>query len=204
MTFLFWSFDLFPSCTIWQFWQKYRISYIIISTLYSIHTVYILRGRSTPPRPVSNKNIFVLWSIKCPNCKLFGGPSRKVILWQKVFSYKSSIKCSIWPLGIFWSLESAVDAKCEKSFKLFVCLTSHFKVDSNMKLGEWAGLCKIDQEGKARKVVKCSCAVVRNWGTETPAHHVLQVYMLLFFSLTWNKALSLPPSPLSWWPPDGW
>merc|ERR1712080_693259 len=28
------------------------------------------------------------------------------------------------------------------------------KVDSNMKLGEWAGLCKIDQEGKARKVVK--------------------------------------------------
>merc|ERR1712004_961944 len=35
------------------------------------------------------------------------------------------------------------------------------KVDSNMKLGEWAGLCKIDQEGKARKVVKCSAAVVR-------------------------------------------
>merc|ERR1711988_1519882 len=30
------------------------------------------------------------------------------------------------------------------------------KVDSNMKLGEWAGLCKIDREGKARKVVKCS------------------------------------------------
>ena len=49
------------------------------------------------------------------------------------------------------------------------------KVDSNMKLGEWAGLCKIDQEGKARKVVKCSCAVVRDWGKEGPAHDVLQV-----------------------------
>ena len=49
------------------------------------------------------------------------------------------------------------------------------KVDSNMKLGEWVGLCKIDQEGKARKVVKCSCAVVKNWGAETPAHAVLQV-----------------------------
>ena len=49
------------------------------------------------------------------------------------------------------------------------------QVDSNMKLGEWAGLCKIDQEGNARKVVKCSCAVVRNWGQETPAHDVLQV-----------------------------
>ena len=92
-----------------------------------------------------------------------------------------------------------MDAKCEKSFKLFVCLTSHLKVDSNMKLGEWAGLCKIDQEGKARKVVKCSCAVVRNWGTETPAHHVLQVYMLLFLSLTWEQGLippSLPPLDL--------
>ena len=27
------------------------------------------------------------------------------------------------------------------------------KVDDNKKLGEWAGLCKIDREGKARKVV---------------------------------------------------
>ena len=34
------------------------------------------------------------------------------------------------------------------------------KVDSNKKLGEWAGLCKIDREGKARKVVGCSCVVV--------------------------------------------
>ena len=28
------------------------------------------------------------------------------------------------------------------------------KVDDNKKLGEWAGLCKIDREGKARKVVR--------------------------------------------------
>merc|ERR1719468_940701 len=39
------------------------------------------------------------------------------------------------------------------------------KVDSNMKLGEWVGLCKIDQEGQARKVVKCSCAVVKKLGS---------------------------------------
>jgi len=51
------------------------------------------------------------------------------------------------------------------------------KVDSNMKLGEWAGLCKIDQEGKARKVVKCSSCVVRDWGKEGPAHDVLQEYL---------------------------
>merc|ERR1719431_1988501 len=35
------------------------------------------------------------------------------------------------------------------------------KVEDNKKLGEWAGLCKIDREGKARKVVGCSCVVVR-------------------------------------------
>jgi len=36
-----------------------------------------------------------------------------------------------------------------------------FQVDDNKKLGEWAGLCKIDKEGKARKVVGCSCVVVK-------------------------------------------
>ena len=51
------------------------------------------------------------------------------------------------------------------------------KVDSNMKLGEWSGLCKIDQEGKARKVVKCSSCVVRDWAKEGPAHDVLQEYL---------------------------
>merc|ERR1719230_1626019 len=51
------------------------------------------------------------------------------------------------------------------------------KVDSNMKLGEWAGLCKIDQEGKARKVVKCSAAVVRDYGAQGGAHDVLQEYL---------------------------
>ncbi|KAL1445045.1 hypothetical protein MTO96_029369, partial [Rhipicephalus appendiculatus] len=44
------------------------------------------------------------------------------------------------------------------------------KVDSNKKLGEWAGLCKIDKEGKARKVVGCSCVVVKDYGKETQAH----------------------------------
>merc|ERR1711894_674593 len=51
------------------------------------------------------------------------------------------------------------------------------KVDSNMKLGEWAGLCKLDKDGKARKVVKCSSCVVRDWGKESPALDMVKDYI---------------------------
>merc|ERR1712117_431437 len=50
------------------------------------------------------------------------------------------------------------------------------KVDDNKKLGEWAGLCKIDREGKARKVVGCSCVVVKDYGKEGQALDVLNEY----------------------------
>nr|XP_023929763.1 40S ribosomal protein S12-like [Quercus suber] len=39
-------------------------------------------------------------------------------------------------------------------------------VPSAKTLGEWAGLCKIDSEGKATKVVDCSCVVVKVCGYE--------------------------------------
>ncbi|OWF39093.1 40S ribosomal protein S12-like [Mizuhopecten yessoensis] len=50
------------------------------------------------------------------------------------------------------------------------------KVDDNKKLGEWAGLCKIDKEGKARKVVGCSCVVVTDYGKESQALDVMTEY----------------------------
>jgi len=37
------------------------------------------------------------------------------------------------------------------------------KVDSAKTLGEWVGLCKYDEEGEARKVVKCGCVAIREW-----------------------------------------
>merc|ERR1712146_590179 len=43
------------------------------------------------------------------------------------------------------------------------------KVADSKQLGEWAGLCKIDKEGKARKVVGCSCVVVKDYGEESEA-----------------------------------
>ena len=50
------------------------------------------------------------------------------------------------------------------------------KVADPKKLGEWVGLCKIDREGNPRKVVGCSVAVVRDFGSESPAHAILQEY----------------------------
>merc|ERR1712001_23595 len=50
------------------------------------------------------------------------------------------------------------------------------KVDDNKQLGEWAGLCKIDNEGNARKIVGSSCCVVRDWGKQGQAHEILMEY----------------------------
>ena len=54
---------------------------------------------------------------------------------------------------------------------------SLLKVEDKEQLGEWVGLCKIDKEGKPRKVVKCSCVVVKDIGTDTEAWNVVQEYI---------------------------
>lgn len=54
---------------------------------------------------------------------------------------------------------------------------SLIKLDDNKKLGEWAGLCKIDKDGKARKVVGCKCVVVKDFGKETTAQDVITEYL---------------------------
>ncbi|XP_050998630.1 40S ribosomal protein S12-like [Acomys russatus] len=49
------------------------------------------------------------------------------------------------------------------------------KVDDK-KLGEGVGLCKTDREGKPRKVVSCSCVVVKDYGKESQAEDVIEEY----------------------------
>ncbi|KAF0697686.1 Aste57867_11657 [Aphanomyces stellatus] len=46
-------------------------------------------------------------------------------------------------------------------------------VPSGKQLGEWCGLCKIDDKGEARKVVSTSVAVVTDFGEEHRALDVL-------------------------------
>lgn len=47
------------------------------------------------------------------------------------------------------------------------------KVADPKVLGEWAGLGKIDRDGNARKVVGCSCVVIKNWGVDSPERQAL-------------------------------
>ncbi|KAG2723240.1 hypothetical protein I3843_02G139300 [Carya illinoinensis] len=52
-------------------------------------------------------------------------------------------------------------------------------VPSAKSLGEWAGLCKIDSEGKARKVVGCSCVVVKvEYKIQKMAHKMAHTILL--------------------------
>ena len=50
------------------------------------------------------------------------------------------------------------------------------KVGDGKVLGTWAGLCKIDKEGNPRKIVGCSCVVVKDYGVESEGLHVLLDY----------------------------
>ncbi|CAM8999663.1 unnamed protein product [Rhodiola kirilowii] len=50
-------------------------------------------------------------------------------------------------------------------------------VPSAKTLGEWAGICKINSEGKARKVIGCSCLVVKDYGEPSEGLHIVQEYV---------------------------
>jgi len=67
--------------------------------------------------------------------------------------------------------EKLVKALC-KTHKVDLMLVAKGK-----QLGEWCGLCKIDLEGEPRKVVRCSCAVITDYGVESNALTVLMEHI---------------------------
>lgn len=58
----------------------------------------------------------------------------------------------------------------------YVSSSSFVQVADAKQLGEWVGLCKLDKDAKPRKVVACSCVVVKDYGEESNALTVLLEY----------------------------
>ena len=50
-------------------------------------------------------------------------------------------------------------------------------VPTGKNLGEWCGLCKTDEEGVAKSIVRCSCAVVTDYGEDTHALSILLAHV---------------------------
>lgn len=97
-----------------------------------------------------------------------------LIAWRFLFLYQNRRRALLCVLST--SCDEAqytklVEALC-KEHKIPL-----MKVDDSKKLGEWSGLCKIDKEGEARKVVGSSIVVITDYGKESPAHDVLQDYL---------------------------
>lgn len=51
------------------------------------------------------------------------------------------------------------------------------RVPEKKQLGEWAGLCKIDEEGNATKVVGASSTVIKQFGESSPGYEFLLEYL---------------------------
>jgi len=102
---------------------------------------------------------------------------------------KAVLKNSLFHDGLARGLHESVKALDRKEAHLCVLATScnepaytklivalckeHgiplIKVEDGKTLGEWAGLCKYNTDGKAVKVVGASCVVVKSWGEESAA-----------------------------------
>ncbi|CDK27049.1 unnamed protein product [Kuraishia capsulata CBS 1993] len=82
---------------------------------------------------------------------------------SKALSRREAQLCVLCDSVTEQSIIKLVEALCDEPEEKIPLI----KVSDAKKLGEWAGLCALDREGNARKVVGASCVVVTNWGADT-------------------------------------
>ncbi|QEL62593.1 hypothetical protein CJJ09_004772 [Candidozyma auris] len=87
----------------------------------------------------------------------------------KALSRKEAQLCVLCDSVTEESIIKLVEALCNEGDEKIPLI----KVSDAKLLGEWAGLCQLDREGNARKVVGCSCVVVKNWGADSEERNVL-------------------------------
>ena len=74
-------------------------------------------------------------------------------------------------------LSESCDADAYKKLVRALCADKQvplIEVPDSKKLGEWAGLCKVDNNGDAQKVVGASCVVVHDVGEPSAGLTFLQ------------------------------
>jgi hypothetical protein len=103
-----------------------------------------------------------LWTSDRPTCVFWSKPALKV-------SYPQ------------WVTRTQANRPPAEYIKLIEALCAEhninlIKVSDAKVLGTWSGLAKIDREGNPRKVVGCSCVVVKNYGQESQGLNVLLDY----------------------------